>query len=101
MAMSAAPASHNRNTGTWVGSGSIVVVDSSNLKPWQAKAIFWALRPGLGYLYRLRTRMEKRGFLPTDKLYGLTVAAYDALHRLCGELHYISCGDTAFRRPPT
>jgi hypothetical protein len=55
-------------------------VDSSQLKPWQAKVLCAALRPTQGYLYRLRERMEKRRFPATDKLLCLTTAAYEALH---------------------
>jgi hypothetical protein len=55
-------------------------MDSDQLKPWQAKAMCAALGPALGYLCRLRARMEKRRFSPTDKLLCLTTAAYKALH---------------------
>ena len=48
---------------------------------------FWTL----GYLFRLRQRMDKRGFSPDDPLYQLVVNAYDALHPLTVELHYLSC----------
>ncbi|HEX3657105.1 MAG TPA: hypothetical protein VHV55_14935 [Pirellulales bacterium] len=35
--------------------------------------------------------MEQYGFTPDDKLRGLTSTAYDAMHHLCFELHYLSC----------
>jgi hypothetical protein len=55
-------------------------MDSDQLKPWQAKVMCAALGPALGYLCRLRARMEKRRFPPKDELFRLTVAAYEALH---------------------
>ena len=47
--------------------------------------------PGVGYLFRLRARMEKAGLPPEDKPFRLTDSAYHALHSLCVELHYLSC----------
>jgi hypothetical protein len=75
-------------------------VNSDRLKPWQAKVLCAALRPALGYLYRLRARMEKRRFAPQDQLFRLTVIAYEALHALTIELHYMSCGSGVYRKPP-
>ena len=46
----------------------------------------------LGYLVRLRQRMEKVGFLPGDPLYRLVREAEDKVHHLSVELHYRSCG---------
>jgi len=57
----------------------------------QAKILHAAVHRTLGYLFRLRARMEKAGFPPGDKLFGLTDSAYDALHSLSVELHYLSC----------
>ena len=75
-------------------------MDSSHLKPWQARVMCAALRPTLGYLYRLRDRMEKRRFPPADdKLLCLTTAAYQALHALTIELHYMNCGSGVYRKP--
>jgi hypothetical protein len=74
-------------------------VDSTHLRPWQAKALYAALRPALGFLYRLQQRMEKRGFPPNDKLLRLTANACDALHSLCIELHYLSCMSGVGREP--
>ena len=42
-------------------------MDSSGLKPWQAKRIVAALRPALGYLSRLRRRMEERGLISRER----------------------------------
>jgi hypothetical protein len=66
-------------------------MDSTKIKPWQAKLMYATLRPALGYLCRLRERMERRGFPPNDKLLKLTEAAYNAIHSLTVELHYMSC----------
>jgi hypothetical protein len=77
------------------------VTGRDQLKPWQAKLICAALGPTVGYLYRLRARMEKRRFPPADKLPRLTVTAYEALHALCIELHYLSCEGGVGRKPPT
>jgi hypothetical protein len=74
-------------------------MDSSNLATWQAKALHAALRPALGFLHRLRERMEKRGFPLNDKLLRLTATAYDALHSLFVELHYMSCKSGVGRKP--
>ena len=95
----AKPRNHNRDIGAPSRSGRLAVVDSSHLNPWQAKLMCAALRPTLGYLYRLRDRMEKRRFPPTDKLLCLTTAAYKALHALTIELHYLSCGGAVYREP--
>jgi hypothetical protein len=66
-------------------------MDSAELKPWQARIICAAVGKALGYLSRLRARMDRRGFPPDDKLCRLTAAAYDAVHALSIELHYRSC----------
>lgn len=49
----------------------------------------------LGYLNRLRARMEQRHFPPNDKLYQLVTTAADAMHALNVELHYRSCSGGA------
>ena len=66
-------------------------MDSNELTPAQAKILHTAVHRTLGYLFRLRARMEKAGFPPGDKLFRLTDSAYDALHSLSVELHYLSC----------
>jgi hypothetical protein len=57
----------------------------------QAGAVRQDLQPSLGYLYRLKERMTQVGFLTDDPLYQLVDKAYDRLHKLCVELHYLSC----------
>jgi hypothetical protein len=47
------------------------------------------LRPTLGYLTRLRRRMEQLRL--DDKLYHDLLRAQVAMQDLCGELHYRSC----------
>ena len=54
--------------------------------------LYATLSPTLGFLHRLGERMDKRQFPPNDKLVLLTRRAYEALHALCVELHYLSCG---------
>jgi hypothetical protein len=66
-------------------------MDENSIKPWQATRLREALFPAINYLLRLRRRMDKTGFLPTDRLYGLVCKAYDAMHALYTEVHYLSC----------
>lgn len=66
-------------------------MDRTDVKKSQAKVISEALFPNVNYLYRLKTRMEKVGFPHDDKLYQLVSNAYDAMHRLSVEVHYLSC----------
>ena len=66
-------------------------MDRETIKKSQAKIISSALFPGMNYLYRLRERMQKVGFPHDDKLYLLVSNAYDAMHRLSVEVHYLSC----------
>ncbi len=57
----------------------------------QAGKLRDVIGPQMCYLFRLRERMTKTGFLPDDKLYYLVDKAYDAMHKLFIELHYMSC----------
>ena len=77
----------------------LIRMDSTRIKPWQAKLMYATLRPALGYLCRLREHMERRGFPPNDKLLKLTIAAYNAIHSLTVELHYMSCESGVGREP--
>ena len=75
-------------------------MQQDDVERWQAEKLHVALTPSLRYLGRLRARMETVGFLPNDKLYQLVTRAYDDLHHLCVELHYMSCsGGVGKRRP--
>jgi hypothetical protein len=59
--------------------------------PKQAEAFRERIAPMLGFVHGCRRRLEARGFHPSSKLYQLVNAAYDALHSLHIELHYIAC----------
>ena len=58
---------------------------------WQARKVKEAVGPMVGYLYRLLRRMKKVGFGRGDRLYDLATKAYDAVHLLSVETHYLSC----------
>ncbi len=64
---------------------------SDDLTPAQAQALKEKLRPMLSYLGRLQRRMHKRRFPPDDKLIHLARDAYNAMHALNVEVHYLSC----------
>lgn len=66
-------------------------MDRSTLTRSQAKTVSEGLFPGMNYLFRLRERMQKVGFPPEDKLFKMVCAAYDGMHRLSVEVHYLSC----------
>jgi hypothetical protein len=65
----------------------------------QVEALRDAIHERLGWMIRVRERMDKTGFNPTDELYPLIKAAEDALHRLWVRLHYRSCGHGTGRPP--
>lgn len=66
-------------------------MDSSRLTKEQLHALHRIVSQQLGFLVRLRLRMERRGFPSRDKLYLLVVDAEDKLQRLAIELHYAAC----------
>jgi hypothetical protein len=72
-------------------------MDSRDLSTQQAAQVRDAIRPHLAYLRRLRVRMERRGFPPTDELFRLTDEAYSATHALWVGLHYMSCRSGVYR----
>ena len=53
----------------------------------------------VGYLHRLIRRMDECHFPPDDKLRVLATAAYDKVHHLSVELHYMSCQVDVGRMP--
>jgi hypothetical protein len=53
-------------------------MDSDKLSKDQAAALSRGLAPGLRYLARLYTRMERVGFPPGDPLFRLVAKAFDA-----------------------
>jgi hypothetical protein len=69
------------------------------LTPEQAEAVGRRLSRTVGYLVRLRERMDQVGFVSTDRLYQIVCKAEDAMLHLSVALHYASCkGGVA--RPP-
>src|SRR5262245_50334413 len=58
-----------------------------------AEMINAVLKPCTGYLFRLQQRMLQVGFTPDQPIHKLVTNAYDALHELCVQFHYISCGN--------
>ena len=68
-----------------------------NLQLWQIERIHQTIGPALGYLFRLRRRMEQT-LVPKDPLFLLVCHAYDAMHTLSVDLHYRTCEGVG--RPP-
>jgi hypothetical protein len=71
--------------------GRIVAMNCDDLTHEQAGKLREVIGPHMEYLFRLRERMTKMGFLTDDKLYQLVDKAYGAMHSLFIELHYMSC----------
>ena len=67
-------------------------MDRTTLTRDQAQAVSQVIRVQLGYLFKLRERMRAAGFPHDDPLLAKVDAAYDAVHRLSVDLHYLSCG---------
>src|SRR6476659_11508257 len=59
----------------------------------QAEAIKEKIGPMLGYLNRLKKRMNAV-FVRDDPLFAEVIDAADALHKLNVSIHYLSCGKT-------
>src|SRR5258707_12473668 len=59
----------------------------------QAEAIKEKIAPILGYLNRLKKRMNEV-FARDDPLFAEVIDAADALHKLNVSIHYLSCGKT-------
>ena len=59
----------------------------------QAEAIKEKIAPMLGYLNRLKRRMNAV-FARDDSLFAEVIDAADALHKLNVSIHYLSCGKT-------
>ena len=62
-------------------------MSSDDLTKSQAKQLSESLFPGVNFLLRLKTRMEKAGFPQDDALYKLVSDTYDASWLLSIELH--------------
>jgi hypothetical protein len=67
------------------------------LTPKQAEAFRQRIAPMLGFVHGCRRRLEARGFHPSSKVFQLVNAAYDALHSLHIELHYMACKSGVWR----
>jgi hypothetical protein len=66
-------------------------VTSDDLTRAQAEAMLASVRRQLRYLGKLRDRMNGRGFQPNDPLYLAATGAFNAVHALSVELHYLTC----------
>jgi hypothetical protein len=66
-------------------------MDSSKLSKTQTRQLRDALFPHCNYLFRLRRRMEQLGFTVHDPLFAAVTRAYNAMHELNVEIHYLSC----------
>lgn len=56
----------------------------------QLTALESAIAPKLGYLHELRSRMDKVGFIPDDKLRRLVEDAYNAMLALRMHVHELA-----------
>ena len=65
-------------------------MDGETIERWQAAQLFKTVGPMVGYLYRLRERMDKSDSFRLIRLYQRVCRAYESLHAL-SELHYLSC----------
>ena len=72
-----------------------------DLTPAQAERLKQSVRPMLGYLGKLKKRMEKRRFPVDDRLYLSVLKDYDAIHELNVHVHYLSCESGVGRKVPT
>jgi hypothetical protein len=73
-------------------------MDSEQLSKHQATILRDNISRSLGYLSRLRERMERTHFPPDDELLVLVKNAQDAVQRLWVDLHYRSCDGQVGRR---
>jgi hypothetical protein len=71
----------------------------TRLTPKQAEAFRNKIQPMLRFLLFCKRRLDSRNFDPKSRLYGLVDKAYDALHSLHVELHYLSCSHGVGRPP--
>jgi hypothetical protein len=56
----------------------------------QAEALVQRIRPMLCFLHACRKRLDTRRFDPKSTFYAAVAKAYDAVHALHVELHYMS-----------
>lgn len=74
-------------------------MDSSDITVEQARQVHRVIFRSLSYLRRLELRLAHHDFDHTDRFHQLLVEAYDAMHKLSVETHYLSC-DGGTGRPP-
>ena len=67
------------------------MMTSDDITTTQAKRLALKTNPMQGYLFKLWRRLERRGFPTSDPLYRKVMAAYEALHTLNVEVHYMTC----------
>ena len=72
-------------------------MDSSDILPAQAARLRRQVARQLGYLGRLRRRMELMGFSPEDRLYLSVKRAHDAMQELHVRAHYAACTSGVFK----
>jgi hypothetical protein len=65
----------------------------------QAEVLKRNLRPMLAYLGRLKSRMTRRRFQPSDPLVVAVCRAEDAMHALTVHVHYLTCEHGVGRLP--
>jgi hypothetical protein len=63
----------------------------------QVAAMKETVRRKLRLLGRVRERMNHLGFPPCDPLYVATTTAWNAMHALHVELHYMGCTSGVYR----
>ncbi len=66
-------------------------MNSGALERWQIAKLQKSVAPMLRYLYKLKDRMQRVGFLPQDPLYQSVERAYNSVHSLSVKLHYLGC----------
>jgi hypothetical protein len=74
-------------------------MDSNDLRRWQVQKIRRALERTLGYLTRLKRRMEVVGFPTNDPLFLDVVKTQHAMQDLVMELHYLGCQSGVGKKP--
>jgi hypothetical protein len=74
-------------------------MDSSNLTPEQCRLIRDQLGPIQRYLHALLERTRQQAFPADDNVRHVTETAYNAVHELSVELHYLSVPHGVGRPP--
>jgi len=73
-------------------------MDSDDLNREQLDRLMQRLRPTLGYLSRLKVRMEGRGFNVHDKMFAAVLKSHAAMQELVMQIHYLACDSGRARR---